>query len=435
MAQRTIARDTRGSRGGRRAVVGVLAAAVLVTACSSNKSSTKSSGSSTTTTSSSSAAAFLGAPKAATGEPVKVGVIGDGRLPAADNTIEQQVAQETFKFLDGYGGIGGRPVKVYTCATNADPGKATDCANQMIQNGVVAVVIGESSVVVNIWQPLHEAHVPTMLFGVSDQKLLSDTTSTFTLGNPFAVLAELPIDVAKANNVKKVAVTAIDVPAATSFYEASGQATAAFKQAGLDFTLVRIPLTAADVTPQMQRIASGGPTLVHVIGAPSTCIAVLNGLHAAGFTGPVTLVQQCVDDSTRKAVPASVLKGIHMSAQAPVGDPNDPGLALYQKEILPKLTTKNDPGSVAELMFSSVTAFHVALQGITGDITPENVVATIKKMPWTLLPGGGGTHFRCNGKALAGSPALCIRAGLVTTLDDTGMPTAYKPVGDTRIED
>ena len=424
-------------RAGLRALVGVLAAAVLVAACSSSGKSSSSAGSSSATSTapatSSAITDLLGPAKQATGTAVKVGVISDGRNPAADNTIEEGVAKATFAYLDGYGGIGGRPVKVSTCETHGDPGGATTCANQMIQDGVVAVIIGQSAVVSNVYTPLHDAHMPTFLYGVFDQKILSDTGSTFALGNPFAALADLPTAVAAANNIKNVAVAVIDVPAATSFWEQEGPAN--FKKSGLTLDLVRIPIGAADVTPQMQRIVSSGKkTLVHIIGADSTCIAVLNGLKAVGFTGPVTLVQQCVDDATRKAVPASVLNGINMSATSPVGDPNDPGLQLYQQKIAPQVSGQADPGSAAELMFISVMAFHVAMQGVTGDVTPQTVVTTIKGMPSQLLPGGGGVHFRCNGKAVAAYPALCVRGGLVTQLNDKGQPTTYKPVGDTPVE-
>src|SRR5205085_3602030 len=109
------------------------------------------------------------------------------------------------------------------------------------------------------------------------------------------------------HGLKKIFVTAIDVPAATSFYETK-EGVDTFKTAGLDFELVRIPPTAADVTPEMQRIAANGPkTLVQMIGGSAQCIAVMNGLRAAGFTGVITGVQQCIDDSTRKAVPGDFL--------------------------------------------------------------------------------------------------------------------------------
>jgi branched-chain amino acid transport system substrate-binding protein len=439
VGQRSV-RAGRGPVGWRRAGAAAFAALVLVSACgSSGSSGGKASGTTapaTTAKTSGSAGAqdLLGPAKQATGAPVKVGVIGDGRSPASDNTIEEDVAKDTFAFLDGYGGIGGHPVKVYTCETHGDPGGAADCANQMIQNDVVAVVIGQSQVVSAVYTPLKAAHMPTLLYGVFDKTVLADTESTFTLGNPFAVLADLPIDVAKANKVKKVVAALIDVPAATAFYETEGPAE--FKKAGVDLQIVRIPVSAADVTPEMQRIVSSGQkVLVHIIGASSTCIAVLNGLHAAGFDGQVTLVQQCIDDSTRKAVPGSVLEGINMSASAPVGDPSDPGLAIYDKEIAPKVKGQVNQGATAQLMFISVMAFHSALEGITGDVTQANVITTFHGMKAKLLPGGGGVHFRCNGKAVAGSPAICVRGGLVTKLDAKGQPTTFKPVGDTPIED
>ena len=160
----------------------------------------------------------------------------------------------------------------------------------MIQNGVVAVVIGQSGVVTNVYTPLHAAHMPTFLYGIPDKTVLSDTTSTFAFGNPFAVLADMPIAVAKANKIKKVAAAVIDVPAATSFWESEGPAQ--FKKAGIGLDVVRIPVGAADVTPQMQRIVSSGAGLVHTIGANTTCIAVLNGLHAVGYTGKVTTLTE-----------------------------------------------------------------------------------------------------------------------------------------------
>jgi branched-chain amino acid transport system substrate-binding protein len=162
---------------------------------------------------------------------------------------------------------------------------------------------------------------------------------------------------------------------------------------------------------------------------------VLNGLNAAGFDGEVTLVQQCVDDSTRKAVPGSVLDGINMSASAPVGDTSDPGLAIFEKEIAPKVKGKVNQGAAAELMFISVMAFHSAMEDIAGDVTQQSVVEAFHSMKSKVLPGGGGVHFRCNGKAVPDSPAICVRGGLVTKLDAKGQPTSYKPVGDTPIED
>ena len=86
-------------------------------------------------------------------------------------------------------------------------------------------------------------------------------------------------------------------------------------------------------------------------------------------------------------------------------------------------------------MFTVLAAFQTATGGISGDVTPETVIAAIKAMPETDLPGAGGLRFRCNGKADATMPAVCVRGGLVTTLDSEGQPSEYEAVGVTPIED
>ncbi len=54
-------------------------------------------------------------------------------------------------------------------------------------------------------------------------------------------------------------------------------------------------------------------------------------------------------------------------------------------------------------------------------------------MPWSLLPGTGGLHFRCNGKADATKPAVCSNATNAAKLNSTGIATKYIPVGDNEI--
>ncbi len=76
-----------------------------------------------------------------------------------------------------------------------------------------------------------------------------------------------------------------------------------------------------------------------------------------------------------------------------------------------------------------------ALEGISGDITPATVTATIKAMPESELPGAAGMKFRCNGKASAQAPAVCVRGGLSTTLDDKGQPTEFQVLGSSPIPD
>src|SRR4051812_22433472 len=84
----------------RRAVIALFAVTLLASACGGSDDNSKESTDATTSPSttaakggaSATAEELTGPAKQATGTPVKVGVISDGRNPASDNSIEAEVA-------------------------------------------------------------------------------------------------------------------------------------------------------------------------------------------------------------------------------------------------------------------------------------------------------------------------------------------------------
>ncbi|MBL7488091.1 ABC transporter substrate-binding protein [Frankia sp. AgB1.9] len=374
----------------------------------------------------------LGPVARATGAPVNIGLISEGANPVADASVEPRIAQATVKWLNEHkAGIGGRPIKLTVCETLGDLSKATDCGNQMVADGVSAVIIGTSGVVESAWKPLNDAKIPVMIYGSSDPDLLSSPT-TFSRGDPTFSVIDLPIQVAKDKGNKKVAAIVIDVPAA--LHSAQDVAPPLFKKAGIGYELVRVAPGTADMTPQMQKIASDGSDQVFIIGNDAFCISAMNGLKAVGFTGTISAISQCITDATRKAVSGATLKGMVVSATSPIG-PDSPSMRLflavahtYGKDI-----DTSSQGSLT--MFTLAAGLQTATSGITGDITPATITSTIKAMKETELPGGGGLKFRCNGKAFPDQQAVCVRGGLASTLDDKGQPADYKVLGNTPIPD
>ena len=378
--------------------------------------------------------AVLGTKNPAKGTPVKIGFVTDGKNPQSDNTIDTPVANATAKWINQYqNGIGGHPIVLDRCVDLNDPSKGTDCANQMIQDNVAAVVVGQDGVLENIWTPLHKAGIPLYIYGASNADVVADTQSTFVFLNGSATLLRLPAGAAKAAHKKKVTVVAIDVPAATSFFK--GAAPAQYKAQGLDFKLVPVAAGTADMTPQMQQVTSDNPNgVVYVIGNDSFCIAAFNGLRAAGFKGIITTIPQCITNATRTAVPATFLKGMKIAATNPIDNPKDPSMKQYYavtKKYGASNIDKSDGGGAA--MFTSMAGFAVANQALKGKATPATIIATTKAMPWSVLPGTGGLHFRCNGKADPTQPATCSNNTLQTTLNAKGKGTTYARIGDTTI--
>jgi branched-chain amino acid transport system substrate-binding protein len=189
------------------------------------------------------------------------------------------------------------------------------------------------------------------------------------------------------------------------------------------------------MTPQMQRLVSDNPDgVVIVIGNDAFCIAAFNGLRTAGFEGDTTTIVQCITDATRTGVPSDFLTGMQISSFAPITNAKDPSIKQYNA-ILDKYGADgvDRTNTVGVAMFNSLASFAVAADGLKGEVTPASVIAAVKGMDWSVVPGTGGLHFRCNGKADPTQPSVCSTATNAASLDATGRPAKYTPVNDAPI--
>jgi branched-chain amino acid transport system substrate-binding protein len=369
---------------------------------------------------------LLGPEDPASGEPVRIGMVSDGATDAFDNRDELRAAEATAEFWNTHrGGVGGRPVEVVPCETGAQPAGAADCANQLVEEGVVAVALSQSAVTESLWDPLHAAGVPTFLFQASGEAIASDPQSSFTILNPVTQGFALPISVAESEDADRIAFVVIDVPQALSIVEEFGGTV--LEDAGLDYDVVAVPPGTADMTSQMQEVASSDAGVVYVVGNDAFCIAAFNGLTAVGYDGAVASITQCITDATREAVPGEALEGMYISASMALGATDDPTFQLYQAVMSTFGDDVEDVQNATSMGgYISMAALLTSLDGIQGDITPETVIATIKAMPEQELPGGAGMTFRCGGSAVESLPAVCANQSLRTQLDANGQPTTYE---------
>ncbi len=241
-----------------------------------------------------SANSALGTKNPAKGTPVKIGFITDGKSSATDNSIETPVTEAAVKWINQYrNGIGGHPIDLDTCVTGGDPSKSVDCANQMIQDDVAAVVIGSNQFTLNTWTPLHDAGIPLFALRASATPPSSPTRPRpSSLGAGPSAFQNLIIGAAKAQKTKKVSAVVIDVPAATQIL----QDKTPYQKAGVDMEMTPVALGTADMTPQMQKVVTDNPKgVVFVIGNDTFCIAAFNGLRTAGFKGQVTTIPSVLE--------------------------------------------------------------------------------------------------------------------------------------------
>ncbi len=371
---------------------------------------------------------LLGEENLAEGEPIRIGMVSDGVTQAFDNTDELRSAEAAAEFWNTHrGGIDGRPIEVVTCETGADPAGGTDCANQLVEEEVVAVALAQSAVADSVWEPLHASGIPTLFLQTSSEGLLADSETSFTFANPLATLFGVPMALAESEGTDRIAFVNIDVPQALTSFE-SGAAEEVLSNAGLEYDLVTVPPGTADMTPQMQEIASGDAGAVFIVGNDAFCISAIQGLAAVGYDGAIGAVSQCITDATREALPDG-LEGISILATMALGDETDEAYQLYQAVMGAYGQDVDDvDNSLGMGGYTVLSTLVTALSELSGEVTPETAAEAIKAMPESDYPGASGVTFQCGGTEFPSQPAVCSNQSLRATLDADGVPASYEVI-------
>ena len=128
------------------------------------------------------------APVAATGEPIRLGMINQDTGAVGAFPELTLAAQAAVDFVNAeLGGIDGRPLELLTCDTGFSPEGSTACAQRLVSEGVVAVTGG-----IDVWGasiPVLESNEIPYIGGipVSDAELRSPISFLFSGGSPGCV--------------------------------------------------------------------------------------------------------------------------------------------------------------------------------------------------------------------------------------------------------
>lgn len=412
-------------RRGRRVPLIAALAAVALTAVACGGGS--SSGSGGGTASASADTAILGTAKAATGTPVKIGWVSDGRTPAVDTTDEIKGAQATAAYANAYlGGLRGHPIDLVTCETKGVPATAQACGNTFVQQHVAAVAVGSPGQIDPWLKVVQAAGIPV------GANLLSTTLSltgpgVFVWGNPLAVFGT-PAAYARDNKLTKAAVLVTDVPAASG--PAKALEPAFFRNGGATADVIAIPPGTADMTPQVQ--SAKHPQLYHVIGDPTFCASAIRAIRTIDQSAPITAIDRCIGPDKGASIPGGY-KGVKIVAQFDT-EVNDNEYKLY-KAVIAKFGRSLQLDASAASGYQGMLGFVRAVNAGGGtDVTSAGILKAIQTMPATPYPLGGGGKFKCDGTALAGiAKNVCSKVGFIADGATDGSTSNFKTLDMTGI--
>lgn len=368
----------------------------------------------------------FGEPDPAEGEPVKLGVLSasaaDSPLAAQFQRVEEGM-NAAVEYANEYrGGIGGRPIELFICQGNETPAGAQDCANQFVNQDVAAVVLPFTGNGASIVPVVSGAGIPYFTASATANEELT-TDGVFALSGGFpSNLAAYAVH-ARDNDVQKLAMVTIDVPAALQAAEALGNIV--FENAGVDYEVIPTPLGTADMTPQMQRAVASGADAIGVTGDLAFCSSFLQAYRTLSLDQTRYLIQPCIDPTNVEAYSDLIEDSIMVGTTTTDLESEDAQLYAAIAETYgdfdpdPTASSGHASGMVILMSFLNL------MDSFEGDaVDADAVMAHAKEATDVPIFLGGGSTFTCDGSAIPMLPTVCTGEVLVGPVDGEGQLTS-----------
>jgi branched-chain amino acid transport system substrate-binding protein len=417
-----------------RLIAALLALSLVAAACGDDDDDAGTDDSDSTGQSAAEAEEVLGEPNPATGEPVKLGFITEGGSEAIGSqaALAETGADIAVQYTNEYlGGIGGRPIELFVCGNQATPAGAQDCANQMVEEGVVAVTLPFTG--------FGEAQAPIITgAGIPYVTGSGNSAAELTAPGAFALTGGYPGTLgafaqhASDEGFGKFAMIVIDVPSATQAAEQLGGLV--FGNAGVEFETITAAPGTPDLTPQLQSAVDGGADAIGVTGDVTFCTSLLQAYQTLALDTAKYVIATCVDTTVVESLGETLSGSFLATPTAGAGADVDLYAAMLET-YAPDEDIDPDPIVSAGVTagVGSVMNFVRAMNGLTGDVTKDTAMAQMQSAVDVPLWLGDGQTFTCDGSAIAVMPDVCSASFFVGTLDAEGQVDDPQPVDPTAL--
>lgn len=369
----------------------------------------------------------LGTPNPATGDPVKIGLITEagGDAISSQAQLAEQGAQIAAHYINEYGGgLAGHPIDLVVCGNKASASGASDCANQMVEQGVSAVVwpftgFGPQQVPI-----ITSAGIPIIAVSGSSTEELT-TPGVFIITGGYVGTLGAYAQYAADNGVEKFSMITIDVPSATRAAEQLGAMV--FGNAKVPYSVVKVAPGTPDMTAQVQAAISDGATALGVTGDVTFCTSFFQAYQALGLDVPKYIIQPCVDPTVIDSL-GSVLEG-SILATTSGGESEDTALYGAMVEKYGDGSIDPDPAISAGVSAGVASLMNLwnLMQG-ADDVTAAGITDQAKTAQDVPIWLSGGLTFTCDGTAIAILPNICSAQFQIGTVSADGTVSDLQPI-------
>ncbi|MGI5159178.1 ABC transporter substrate-binding protein [Microbispora sp. CA-102843] len=314
------------------------------------------------------------------GEPIKLGSILTITNPAWDNGSVKKINEAWASHInEDLGGVKGRPVVVETCDDHGDPAKTSQCLNNLIDSGVVALVNNSSlSFGANALPAMEKAGMANI---GGWPVTASEYTSPYNFpATPGAAGSYPGLAVFfAATGAKKLAVAYSNTPSGQQVGLALKKQWEAL--GGTGYYMTEFDASAADFTPAISKIAGEKPDAIILAVGEGPAPRMFQAVKNTGVTARVGVSSTA---GTKKVFEAAgdAATGIFYAFASVPSDYDNEDAKTY-RDVLAKYAPDLDLTGQTAVAASSMQYAYDVLSSVQGDITKESVLAALREgKPW-----------------------------------------------------
>ncbi|MGI9604010.1 MAG: ABC transporter substrate-binding protein [Acidimicrobiales bacterium] len=334
----------------------------------------------------------------ATAEPILIGLTNQENSPAGAFPEIRNAALAGVEFINAeLGGVGGRPLELLTCEAVFDATVSQNCAQEHVQNGVVALV-GGIDVTSNGSIPILEGNGVPQVGGIPAnlEEQTSDHMFFFSGGTAGGVAAMLSH--AAEQGAEKAFIAFGDFP---SFSIAAEEyAVPVAEDLGLEVQLAPFNLLTTDFLPVLTDAADSGADAVIILAADTACVNVISDFEELVPGAQLYMTGACAADEIADAL-GDALDTVILNNEGPNGTTT--GGEIYQ-DVVDTYATE-EAGGAGTVGFRGLMNLWAALDAIGPEATSADILEYMRAAE--ARPSFWGHPYTCDGEQVPGLPALC----------------------------
>lgn len=355
---------------------------------------------------------------ATSGEPVKVGVVSTSASIGME--LDASSAAAGAYANDCLGGVAGHPLELVYCdEPTDDAATATACASQLIDEGVDAAAITLTTMGETLVPMLTEAGIPYVTSGAtSPAESNDDDDMVFSLTSGGAGVMGAMARYAQDTGIGKVGLVVTESVAASGLAQL---ANIPFAHAGVEFEVLPVPDVDADWAAAAQALADDSDALA-ALGDAAMCAGLAGAASTLGLDVELLLVVTCAQPAAIEQLGAEVFEGAKVFGNYDTQS-DHPEAVLYREVMAAYAPDAAAEQGLTVSGYQVVTGLVRALDGATGDLDRDGIVATLRTTTDVAVPAGAGATFGCSADPIPLISASCSGDAIVLTMDG-GMPLA-----------